>query len=444
MEKKWSELSAEEKRKERIDKWLAPKDLKFNSPEAEKAYYTRAKRMADIYQVGEPDRVPVQMPFGVLPLTWAGSTLKAGMYDYEELRKAWTKFLHDFDMDTYSGPGMVLPGKIYDLLDYKLYKWPGHGLPDKSPSFQYTEGEYMMADEYDDLIQNPSDFWMRTYMPRIFGLFEPLTSLGSLTDIIEMPAGYFMPFSRPDMQQTLQTLIDIGKEFPKWLSVVADCTIEAQQAGVPSPFGGTMAKAPFDIVGDTLRGTRGVVLDMYEQPEKLLEAIDVLANLTIKATISAINNSGGIMAMFPLHKGADGFMSDEQFSKFYWPSLRKVIMALIDEGIITMLFAEGSYMTRLETVNEFPKGAVAWMFDQTDMATAKRVLGDKCCIAGNVPTSLISTGTPESIKEYCRKLIEDCAPGGGYMLSAGSEVHKAPQENVRAMMEAAKEYGVYK
>ncbi len=53
-------------------------------------------------------------------------------------------------------------------------------------------------------------------------------------------------------------------------------------------------------------------------------------------------------------------------------------------------------------------------------------------------------GTARDIKEYCRQLIEHCAPGGGYILSTGATVNKAPAENMRAIMEAAKEYGVYK
>jgi len=286
---------------------------------------------------------------------------------------------------------------------------------------------------------------MRTYMPRIFGIFESFRRLQSFTDIIELPGAYFIPFARPDVQATLQALIDVGKELPKWMAVVEECTREAQEAGIPSPPRGVgLAKAPFDIIGDTLRGTRGIFMDMYRQPEKLLEAIDVITELTIDTLLSRASDLRRTTVGFPLHKGADGFMSDKQFETFYWPSLRKICLALIEEGIIPSLFAEGSYMTRLETVNEFPKGAVAWRFDQTDMATAKKVLGDKCCIAGNVPTSLISTGTAQEVKEYCRRLIEACAPSGGYILSAGSSVTRAPAENLRAMMEAAKEYGVYR
>ena len=85
-----------------------------------------------------------------------------------------------------------------------------------------------------------------------------------------------------------------------------------------------------------------------------------------------------------------------------------------------------------------------WHFDQTDMATAKKILGDTACIAGNVPTSLMCTRTPEDVKKYCRKLIDVCAPGGGFILTGGASATEAKPENLRAMMEAAKEYGVYK
>jgi uroporphyrinogen-III decarboxylase len=247
----------------------------------------------------------------------------------------------------------------------------------------------------------------------------------------------------PDMKQTLQSLMDIGDELAKWAAAVGRCSREAMKAGIPTAMRGNLAKAPFDTIGDTLRGTRGVMMDMLKQPDKLLEAIDVITELSISSTIESINAMDGIMAFFVLHKGADGFLSPAQFDKFYWPSFRKFIMALIDEGIIPVLFAEGSYDTRIEHFTEFNKGEVAWLFDQTDMVKAKKILGDKCCISGNVPTSLLTTGTAEQIKEYCRELIEACAPGGGFILAGGANIDTGKAENLRAMMEAAKEYGVY-
>jgi len=120
-----------------------------------------------------------------------------------------------------------------------------------------------------------------------------------------------------------------------------------------------------------------------------------------------------------------------------------VIDTLIEEGISVHLFAEGRYNERLEYIGDFPKGWVTWQFDQTDMARAKKMIGKTCGIVGNVPASTVITGTPEDVKENCRRLIEICAPGGGYTLSGGAAATEATAENLRAFMAAARQYGVY-
>lgn len=207
---------------------------------------------------------------------------------------------------------------------------------------------------------------------------------------------------------------------------------------------GSMATAPFDVIGDSLRGTQGIILDMYRQPGKLLQALDKITPLIIEQTVSSVNAIGGFIVTFPLHKGDVTFMSDKQFETFYWPTLRQFILALRQEGIMSFLFAEGKFMRRLEMIKDLPRGWAAWQFDQTDMARAKEVLGGTSCIVGNVPASLMCTGTPQAVKEYCRKLIETCSKGGGYILAGGAQATEAAPDNFRAMMAAAREYGLYK
>ena len=445
MEKKWEELTPEEKREVRFKRWLETKDIKFASPEAEKAYKERATRLMNAILLREPDRVPVQLPVGNFPIYYAGGTLQKVMYDYEELRRAWRKFLYDFDMDTYSGPGSIYPGKVLETIDFRMYKWPGHGLAPGVSSYQFVEDEYMMADEYDALIRDPSDFAMRVFMPRVVGALEPLKNLVPFSSILGIgsPIGYVSPGRRPDVQAAFQAIIDAGKEMEKWQEVVGDCNREALAAGFPSIRGGSTL-APFDSIADILRGTRGITKDMYRQPDKLITAMEKIADLTIEQAISSANALGGIMVGFPLHKGDDTFMSQKQFETFYWPTLKRVILALINEGLMVMLVAEGRYEMRLDTIKELPRGWTWWHFDQTDMAKAKKILGDMACIAGNVPSSLLYTGTPRDVKEYCRRLIEVCGEGGGYILTGGSSVAKANPDNLHAFMEAAKEYGVYK
>jgi uroporphyrinogen-III decarboxylase len=117
---------------------------------------------------------------------------------------------------------------------------------------------------------------------------------------------------------------------------------------------------------------------------------------------------------------------------------------MIEEGLVPMPFAEGRYTKRLKQIADTPRSGVVWYFDQTDMKEAKQILGDVCCIAGNVPTSIVMKGTVKEVKDYCRQLIKDCAPGGGFILAGGASIDNGKIENLQAMMAAAKEYGVYK
>ncbi len=119
------------------------------------------------------------------------------------------------------------------------------------------------------------------------------------------------------------------------------------------------------------------------------------------------------------------------------------MLGLVEEGCIPIMFAEGGYSQRLEIIADFPKGKCVWWFDQTDMKRAKEVLGDMCCIAGNVGTALMTAGTPDEVKAYCKELIETAGKDGGFILTNGCGVDHAKAENVKAMMEAGLEYGAY-
>jgi uroporphyrinogen-III decarboxylase len=441
----WAQFTPEQKREWRLNNFLNPKNIPFVNEKAKNDYKVRAQRLVDVYNVKEPDRVPLNLPVGNLPYTQYGINYRTAMYDYDKAVAACKAFneKHSEELEYWANP-WVTPGRVMEMLDYKLYSWPGHRLGENVSSVQFMEAEYMKAEEYDAFILDPSDFWLRTYMPRVFGALEPLRMFRPITDLVEIVnMGQFMPFASPEGQKMLQTLMDVGKEYQSFMKAMAAAGPSGAANGYPVAFG-AFCKAPFDTIGDSLRGTQPILKDMYRRPEKLLEALDVVADFTISSLLSAPNVANIFMVTYPLHKGADGWMSQKQFDTFYWPSLKKVMDALIKEGLIQNMFAEGGYNTRLETVNEFAKGTVCWYFDKTDMDKAKKILGNKCAIQGNLPSSLIVTGTPEDTKEYCRKLIEGCGKGGGFILSAGAVADNPKLENLRAMLAAVKEYGFYR
>ncbi len=442
MEKQWDALSWQEKREERFKRWLSP-GIQFSSPGAEKGYKERVTRFIKVIKLEEPDRVPVMLPVEYYPAIYAGGNLKKVMYDYDELRRSWLKFINEFESDSFNAPSLVFPGRVLDMVDYKIQKWPGHGLADDAPSQQYIEGEYMKADEYDAFIRDPADYLLRNFLPRSVGAFQAFSKLGPITPFVGIPAGFIAQFGDPEIRAAYQTLLDAGEECNKWMAAVMSVGMATLAAGYPTVWGG-MSGAPFDMIGDTLRGTQGVMIDMFQRPDKLHEAMERLVPIAINEAVSGANASGCPVIFMPLHKGTGGFMSGRQFEEFYWPTFKKVMMGLVNEGCVPLPYAEGNYGVRLEVIKDMPRSSVIWYFEQMDMAVAKKVLRDNACIAGNVPALMLCNGTPQEVKEHCRKLIETCAPGGGYILTGAVHMDKGNPENLRAIMEAAKEYGVYK
>ncbi len=441
----WAQMTPEQKRQYRLNRTLDTTGMKFPTPEAEKAYKIRAQRMVDVYNVREPDRVPVNLPVGNLPLRMAGINSYSAMNDLEKVAEAIRKFNEKYgaELEYTAMPFIMVQGRVLELLDYKLYDWPGHGRVKDSTNWQFIEGEYMKVEEYDDLIRDPTDFWIRTYLPRAFGILEPMRLFQPFTNITEnVHVMQFMPLAMPQVQEMLQRMLEVGKEFQKSMQIMMRGTTGTTMGG---GMGGiTFAKAPFDTLGDTLRGTKGIMQDMFRCPDKLLKALDVVADLTINTILKSPGIDNATMVTYPLHKGADGWMSQKSFDTFYWPSLKKVMDALIKEGLIQSMFAEGSYNTRLEYIGDFPKGSVVWYFDRTDMFKAKKILGKKFCLQGNVPTSMLITGEPKDVKEYCRKLIQEVGKGGGFILAAGAMADNPKLENLQAMMAAVREYGYYR
>ena len=432
-------MTAEQKRQQRFDRWLAAPGVKFVSPEAERGYRERVGRFIKVFNLEKPDRVPVVLPAGTFPVYYAGMTLKEAMRDVDRTCDAFRLFLRDFESDSFASPMMVPSARAGEIIDTKNLKWPGHGLPDHATMLQFVEGEYMKADEYDLLIDDPSDYCLRRYLPRSLGSLAPFENFDPTQFILGMANKFLTPAMFPAVRAAYQAIIDYGEETERWMGSLMKFNHYAMAAGYPSLFGG-QSHAPFDILADTLRGTKGIILDMFRQSEKLLTAIEKVTPMNINCGVSGSNMSGNPIVFFALHKGDDTFMSNKQYEKFYWPTFQKVILGLIEEGIVPFLFAEGRYDSRLEIIKDLPRGKVVWHFDRTDMFRAKEILGDNACIAGNVPASLLCTGTAKEVKEYCRKLIEVCGAGGGFILTGGASIDNGHAENLHAMTEAVMEY----
>ena len=407
-------------------------------------YREREKRVMDTVALGVPDRIPITSHFSFFSARYCGITIKEMMYEPDKAWDAQLKTILDFQPDMAQDVfGGRLVGAFLDILDFRQMQWAGRQLGADVP-YQFVEGEYMKADEYDHFLSDMSDFVMRKYWPRISGSLKGLEKLPPFRNIFSysraMPA--FAAFSLPEVQEALDTLKKAGEESIRVASYARRFNEKLKEEGFPLQGGGG-ASTPFDVLGDFFRGTKGLMLDMYRRPEMVIKACEKLLPMIVEAAINGAKRSGIPRIFIPLHKGLDGFMSPDQFDRFYWPTLKELLVALINEGLNPWVFWEGDATSRLEIIKDIPAGKAVYSFEATDIMKAKDILGDRICIRGNVPISVLATGTPEDVRACCKKLIDYVGRDGGYIMDSSAGLDDAKTENVQAMFDFTREYGVY-
>ncbi|MBI4333851.1 MAG: hypothetical protein HY673_21525 [Chloroflexi bacterium] len=419
-------------------------DLLKQGTQPQEIYRQRLKRMEDAVALRVPDRVPFLPSVTFFPTNYCGLTAREAMYDYDRAGAAWKKYTLDFQPDLFANPYYKTTlGHLMEAFDSRQFRWPGHGLA-REHSFQFVEGEHMKAEEYDDYLFDPSDFMLRTYLPRISGALKPLRMLPCLAEL-----HYLRMLSAPAildseaMVRAGRALVKAGSLAKQLRDRAAAFAAEMAALGFPPEFG-AIVNAPFDFIGDYFRGTRGIMLDMYRNSDKLLRMLDKVLPIVTRWAIAAARRAGNPRIFIPLHKGADGFMSLEQFKTFYWPGLRQLMLALIEAGMTPFPFFEGQYQSRLEVIADIPRAKAVYKFEHTDIFRAKQALGDRVCLQGNVPAPLLVSGSPEEVESYCRKLIDIVGKDGGFIMDGATGIpDEARVENVRAMARVTREYGVY-
>jgi len=408
-------------------------------------YLARAKRVDDALALRQPDRIPIFLGLGYL-IAEMGQVSRQELYDDpDNAQEILEKLAIEFQPDIITGIfGSPEPSRI---LGDRMTKWPGYGLgPERS--FQFVEKEFMKAEDYDALLADPSDFAIRTYLPRVFSALEGFSSLPPLAISL---FGYYsiMNLAALGTPRVMAAFKALHKASEAILAAGNQAMASQQRLAAlgfpPAAFMfGTLTEAPFDFMSDTLRGMRGIFLDMMRQPEKLLAAEEKVKRFLIEHAVNMARVTDNHRVGIPLHRGSDGFISLPQFEKFYWPQLKDMLLQLIDAGITPFLIYEGIWDQRLEYLAELPKGKTCGMFQSSDIFKVKEVLGDVMCIMGGMPISMLAGGSVNQVREHTHRLCEKVGKGGGYIMTSGVlELEGCRPELIKAWVDATKEYGKY-
>jgi hypothetical protein len=403
----------------------------------------KIKLVDDAVALRETERIPIAPVVSALPffLSEDGTTYKDSMYNYPKAIAASVRFYSEFMPDGYVSTGFS-SGKANELAGSNMIDWPGRPgtkVPDYS-THQVIEHEYMLQEEYHELLSDFTGFMLRKYIPRAYPNLSGLSSISFNPTIVlsTSPLSGLYSASALSAYDTLREIAKYNQEAADAGTAFADAMAGF---GIPPLVTGA-GEAPFDILSDYYRGTIGALQDQVECPDLIEKACDLFADIEIagweyfKYAPLPVKR-----VFFPLHKGMDGFMSPEQYERLYWRPLKKVIDALIAMDVTPYLYTEGRYNSRIEQLADVPKGKTIIHFETADMAKAKKVLGNVACISGNMPIYLLEWGTKQQVIDEIKRLIDICAPGGGYIFDTNASIENAKRENIEAMFETVRSYG---
>ena len=415
---------------------------------AEELRKAKIQRMEDAAALKVPDRVPIGIATTYFPAKYAGVTYEDMWYDNKKYIEVGAKFCRDFNWDAVSFHrsfesvplGLALAGfdadlailvavnsvlgggASHDILGDVYSSNPGRELGKNVESQWVIEKPVMNDDEWDHLIEKPFDFMMETIIPRAYKNLSPKSSLTAVGSLIKFG-------------------MEVAK-FPTFLMEMAGKLKE--EAWLPYYY--AVAPNPLDFIGAFYRDFDVLSLDLYRHPEKVKKACEGLAPvLAVVGKMTgkiSLDVTGSRRVFCPIWYNT--YLSPEKFKEFHFPHIKLIVNELIEAGFTPLMSFQGRSDHLLEILKELPEGKVIMWFDKTDVVKARDVLGDKYCIAGGVPSSLLIGSTPEKVREHTKQLLDKMKSGGTFIVSSEfNGMGDAKVENVKAMTETVMKYGNY-
>jgi len=373
------------------------------------AEMTVKERLDAAVSLHECDRVPVGFPLSWFAARHAGITMAEFASDCEANAAAVYKTYQDLggiDLISFN----LSPAATSIGLPIKQ-KVPGKDLPPDS-IIQYHEQEIMTPDEYDIVISKGWNYYNKEYiLPRIHPEFSG-------------PAGE-IEFRNKQKEA--------NRVAEKARSLYADKSINFTDSFFAMP--------PFETLS-MARSFSPFLSDLYRRPDKVIAAMNVMMAETIETIASQLKTTKKIFGNTAISRSAGTFISPKQFDKFVFPYVKELADLYMSANLIMIFHLDQNWIKSLPDFKKLPEGRYILQLDgATDIFEAKKIIGDRMCVMGDVPARLFKLGTPHEVEQYCQKLINIVGKGSGFILSCGCDVPvDAKFDNVKTMVDTAKNF----
>jgi MtaA/CmuA family methyltransferase len=200
-------------------------------------------------------------------------------------------------------------------------------------------------------------------------------------------------------------------------------------------------RSPFEYAA-TARGLFEFMTDFYRDPDFVQDLVKAVLPATIAVGLALVE--AGVDAIVVKDSFASSSMiSPEHYRQFAFPAEVEVIDQLKSAAPVILHVCRNSMPIIAEMATT---GAAVLEIDSpVDLARARSLVGDDIILKGNIDAAdVVEKGTVADVEAAVKAALDAVGDGGGFILSTGDSIPiSAPEENIKALVDAGRKYGKY-
>lgn len=362
-------------------------------------FFERMRRLQTAIACGTPDRVPISLVMDLFAANAVGASYPEYVSSVDRAAEIMLEALAMLgDVDSLQFP--TYAPDVLGMLWLAPMKLPGRDLPEHT-QWQMDEQVRLQPEDYDHILEMGWSAWFGQYIG---------TYLGNAV-------------------AAAQALQEAG---PRW-------TMEYMRRGhvILSPL---TVDHPFEHLAGA-RTVKEFTLDLYRMPDKIQAVMDVIMAEKREQTRGLIRAVGQPIGYWVgSWRTAPEFLSPKLWDRFVWPYMKELVEIVAEEGGTPVLHYDANWDREIERLKDLPaRKCILELDGKTDIFRAKKILAGHMCILGDVHPAMLSLGTVDEVKAYCRRLLTEVGPDG-YIMAMGCAVPPdAKFDNVKAMVDSVHE-----
>lgn len=204
---------------------------------------------------------------------------------------------------------------------------------------------------------------------------------------------------------------------------------------------GRADQGPFSLACE-IRGMGEFLLDLArgKNLEKIHQLLDFCRKVSEIYVAAQIEQGAHASSIGDSPSGPD-VISPQYYRDYAYPYVKKLVSS-IKKKDITLAYHICGNSTPIISDMVSTGAAIIEIDQKADQLVSKSAAAGKATLLGPIdPSEVMAHGTPELVMEKCNEALENLSPGGGFILGPGCALPPdTPDENIDAMMEAAKKF----